>query len=80
MSKVFDMGFRSLCQSLLVEICAPNDVHTFKKIVAFSEGKKLDEISKQREIGKRPYQTVSKFLFGACLGAIVAAIALWLAN
>ena len=57
-----------------------NDVHTFKEIVAFSEGKKLDEISKQREIGKRPYQTVFKLLFGACLGAIVAAIALWLAN
>ena len=57
-----------------------NDVHTFKEIVAFSEGKKLDEISKQREIGKRPYQAVMKLLFGACLGAMVAAISLWLIN
>lgn len=36
-----------------------NDVHTYREIVAFSEGKLLDDIQKQREIGKRPYQ---KFL------------------
>ena len=33
-----------------------NDIHTYKEIVAFTEGKHLDEIQKQREIGKRPYQ------------------------
>lgn len=37
-----------------------NDVQTYKEIVAFSEGKLLDDIHKQREIGKRPYQ---KFFF-----------------
>lgn len=36
-----------------------HDIQTYKEIVAFSEGKRLDEIEKQREIGKRPYQ---KFL------------------
>lgn len=36
-----------------------NDVHTYREIVAFSEGKLLDDIQKQREIGKRSYQ---KFL------------------
>ena len=36
-----------------------NDVQTYKEIVAFSEGKRLDDIQKQREIGKRSYQ---KFL------------------
>ena len=35
-----------------------NDVKTYKEIVAFSEGKLLDDIQKQREIGKRPYQKV----------------------
>lgn len=35
-----------------------NDISTYKEIVAFTEGKQLDEIEKQREIGKRPYQTV----------------------
>lgn len=29
-----------------------NELHTYKEIVAFSEGKCLDEIQKQREIGK----------------------------
>ena len=35
-----------------------NDVQTYKEIVAFSEGKRLDDIHKQREIGKRPYQKI----------------------
>ncbi len=35
-----------------------NDVHTYKEIVAFYEGKRLDDIQKQREIGKRPYQKI----------------------
>ncbi len=53
-----------------------NDLHTYKEIVAFSEGKCLDEIQKQREIGKRPYQTILKPLMGAAVGIIMAAIAL----
>ena len=53
-----------------------NDIHTYKEIVAFSEGKTLDEIQKQREIGKRPYQTALKLLVGGCIGAIIAAIAI----
>ncbi len=35
-----------------------NDVQTYKEIVAFLEGKRLDDIHKQREIGKRPYQKI----------------------
>ena len=35
-----------------------NDIQTYKEIIAFSEGKRLDDIQKQREIGKRPYQKV----------------------
>ncbi len=52
-----------------------NDLHTYREIVAFSEGKHLDEIQKQREIGKRPYQTVLKVLAGAAAGIAVAAAA-----
>lgn len=33
-----------------------NDVQSYKEIVAFSEGKLLDDIQKQCEIGKRQYQ------------------------
>ena len=53
-----------------------NNIHTYKEIVAFSEGKTLDEIQKQREIGKRPYQTALKLLAGGCIGAVIAAIAI----
>lgn len=34
------------------------DIHTYREIVAFSQGKRLDEIEKARESGKRPYQQV----------------------
>ena len=52
-----------------------NDIYTYKEIVAFSEGKRLDEIQEQREIGKRPYQTALKVLAGAVVGIVIAAIA-----
>ena len=35
-----------------------NDVQTYKEILAFYEGIRLDDIQKQREIGKRPYQKI----------------------
>ena len=43
---------------MLEKIKKDNDVQTYKKIVAFSEGQLLDDIQKQREIGKRPYQKI----------------------
>lgn len=55
-----------------------HDLHTYKEIVAFTEGKTLDEIQKQREIGKRPYQAVLKPLLGAGFGVLVAVIMIWL--
>lgn len=51
-----------------------NDLHMYKEIVAFSEGKCLDEIQKQREIGKRPYQSVLKPIIGAVIGMVIAMI------
>ena len=42
--------------SKIEKIKKDNDVQTYKEIVAFSEGKLLDDIYKQQEIGKRPYQ------------------------
>lgn len=32
------------------------DIHSYREIVAFMEGKRLDEITRAREEGKRPYQ------------------------
>ena len=49
-----------------------NDVQTYKEIVAFCEGKRLDEIQCAREYGKRPYQKVLWFIGSATVGAIVS--------
>ena len=48
-----------------------NDVQTYKEIVAFSEGKQLDDIQKQREIGKRPYQKILLVIGTAVIAAVV---------
>ena len=42
--------------SKIEKIKKDNDVQTYKEIVAFSEGKLLDDIHKQQQIGKRSYQ------------------------
>lgn len=48
-----------------------NDIQTYKEIVAFSEGKRLDEIQKQREIGKRSYQNVLKGIVAGIVTIVV---------
>lgn len=48
-----------------------NDIQTYKEIVAFSEGRRLDEIQRQREIGKRSYQKVLLVIGSAVIGAVV---------
>ena len=50
-----------------------NDVHTYREIVAFSEGKLLDDIQKQREIGKRPYQRLL-LVVGCAVMSFVACV------
>ena len=50
-----------------------NDVQTYREIVAFSEGKLLDDIQKQREIGKRPYQKIL-LVFASAAAAFAACI------
>ncbi|HCY06587.1 MAG TPA: transcriptional regulator [Erysipelotrichaceae bacterium] len=54
-----------------------NNVQTYKEILAFSEGKLLDEIQKQREIGKRPYQKVFIIIISVIL-AIVGDLLIYL--
>ena len=48
-----------------------NDVQTYKEIVAFCEGKKLDEIQRMVESGKRPYQNVLKVIISAVVTAAI---------
>lgn len=49
-----------------------NDVHTYKEIVAFSEGRRLDELDKAVEKGKRPYQALVATLSSALLALLAA--------
>lgn len=62
----------SMCFALKVEkLKKDNDIQTYKEIVAFSEGKRLDDIQKQREIGKRPYQKILLVIGSALIAFIV---------
>lgn len=54
------------------------DIQTFREIMAFMEGKKLDEIAKVREEGKRPYQKVMYALGAGGLALVVSMILLLL--
>lgn len=54
------------------------DIQSYKEIVAFLEGRRLDEISKAQEVAKRPYQKVLLTLGSAIIGAVVTAGLLWL--
>lgn len=48
-----------------------NDVQTYREIVAFTEGKKLDKIQRMVEAGKRPYQNFLKVVASAAITATV---------
>ena len=45
-----------------------NDIQTYKEILLFTEGKRLDEIEKAQEYGKRPYQKFISALAAAVIG------------
>lgn len=61
----------TLCYAIRVERQKKRyDIQTYKEIVAFTEGKRLDEIEKNREYGKRPYQ---KLLLCVCSALIAFA-------
>lgn len=57
-----------------------NDLSTYKEIVAFTKGQQLDEITKQREIGKRPYQKLFYVLSTAIITAVVCILIGFLMN
>ncbi len=48
-----------------------NQLATYKEIVAFTEGKRLDEMEHQQEIGKRPYQVAAFALASAVIAFAV---------
>ena len=54
------------------------NIMTYKEIVAFTEGKQLDEIEKAQEKGKRPYQQLLSALLSATIGFIISMFFVWL--
>ena len=50
-----------------------HDIQTFKEIIAFSERKTLNEIQKNQESGKKPYQKLL-MVIGVCLFALIIGI------
>ena len=48
-----------------------HDVQTYKEVIAFSEGKRLDEIERNREYGKRPYQKLLYAIVSGIIGFVV---------
>lgn len=50
------------------------DIQTYREIIAFMEGEKLDEIAKAREEGKTPYQKILLSVGAAVVTLVIAII------
>lgn len=57
-----------------------NDIYTYKEIVKFMEGERLDEIEEQIERAKRPYQHALQFVIGGLAGISVCMLFEWIFN
>lgn len=73
---IFAIAMYFACK--IEKIKKDNDVQTYKEVVAFMEGQRLDEIQKQREIGKRPYQKFLMALVAALIAAFVSFVIAYL--
>ena len=50
------------------------DIQTYREIIAFSEGKRLDEIERDRENGKRSYQKTLLIMGSGIITLIIAVV------
>ncbi|WP_309557715.1 helix-turn-helix domain-containing protein [Fenollaria sporofastidiosus] len=55
-----------------------NDIQTYKEIVAFTEGKRLDEIQKIEERAKRPYQKIIDGFLWAAIALLIVGITIFI--
>lgn len=62
----------------LERIKKANNVQSYREILAFSEGKRLDEIEQKVEAGKRPYQKVLLALLTTGITLLVGMVLSWL--
>lgn len=82
---VYGMIFWGVLAGVTVFVCfkveqvkKDNKIHTYKEIVAFMNGKRLDEMQQQQELGKRPYQRFLLALASALLALMVCMALGWL--
>lgn len=67
-----------IAQSFRVEkLKKRHDIKTYREIVAFLEGKRLDELEHQREMGKAPYQ---RALLAVLTGIVTFVVCLLMAR
>ena len=64
----------TLFVALAVEKKKQFDIQTYREIIAFSEGKRLDEIEKERENGKRSYQKTLLIMGSGIITLIIAVV------
>ena len=65
----------TFCYSLKVEKYKKKfDIQTYKEILAFMDGKNMDEPQKNQEYGKRPYQKIFLAVGAGTLAVVVAVI------
>lgn len=65
----------TICVSFFVEKQKKKfDVQTYREIIAFMEGKNLDEIAKAREEGKRFYQKILLAIFTGLVTFLIAVL------
>ena len=62
----------------LERIKKANNVQSYREILAFSEGRKLDEIEQKVEAGKRPYQKLLLVPLTAGITLLVGMVLSWL--
>ena len=55
-----------------------NDIQTYKEILAFTEGKRLDEIQKIEERAKRPYQKIIDGFLWAAIALLISGLMIFL--
>lgn len=55
-----------------------HDIQTYKEIIAFTEGKRLDELEKAQEYGKRLYQKAFLALASGLIALVICGVCVWL--
>lgn len=55
-----------------------NNIQTYREIVAFLDGKNLDEVQKHQEYGKRPYQKCALVIGFALLTIVITIIMVYM--